>query len=178
MTINSERKPRLIYCHFGDLSAIQVIMACLAAQSRNRKVSVANDHAASDLSKWDGSVWAGEDGIWPVTFIVMKPSPDESAFLAGLGFSPEARLLVCGDESNSARRGLLKMVRSNASNWALLRKGTLSTGGEAGALKAALQIIDSFIIHDYVHVRGPRRGPKRPGRRYFVDNPTLERATG
>jgi hypothetical protein len=143
---------KLIYCHFGDIPAVAIIMQLHGFKTRNKHASlVGNNDKGSHCWLWEGAltIGAGESvSRVPMAIAMIKPEADNEAFLRDeLGFAPENRLLVKGSATPD-RVGSVRVMRflrgekntvylRNLNRWPLLDYERM----------AAVQIVDTFLVN-------------------------------
>lgn len=188
--MENERRPKLIYAHYGDIRALAVITGMHSQLNTRTKSSYLKFRTFDSLQGaqwWSGMISVKNKGDWPIAIAIIRPEQDTDEFLANLGFERADCLRLVGDQSTNRRsRGLMRLNATGAYNTAHLRDfNTYPLSGFERLV--ANQVAESFVINYRLRRRGHAymnnwRG--RPSGYAFVRTPRLresllaERAVG
>jgi len=164
---------KLIYCHFGDFQAIEVVTtASTSFKTRWKSIVVSPEPARVDGSwVWSGELEGKKSGKWPLLIAIIKPQFDNDAWMySELGVERSQCLRVMGGERSKNRKpnGLVRFV-TGSPNEAHLRDISHHPMKEFGS-HAVNQLVESFVINEFLHRPGNRVRHPRPRRRYMISN--------
>jgi hypothetical protein len=146
--VEKERKPKLIYAHFGDLKAISFVSSLHSFKMGNKTMTMeARVHPAIPSAWW----WSGKVGVegagdWPLSIAIIHQFHDTDERMAkDMGFERSHRLrVVCRGSSYRRTDGVMEIV-SALGNEAHLRDFDLFPI-ENGLNIVASQLIESFVM--------------------------------